>query len=119
MTMLRPLVKDEELLSVIAQEENIKKIKHRIQSNIVLSSGDNIRIELKVFNKTLMDINRDFSVFKKKKVLLEGDLQKIMKKGYKLHGIPEGIDITGSASKIMISKGLTSIKVKLRFVKGR
>lgn len=116
--MLRPLVKDKELLHILALEENVRKFKHRIQTQVVLSSGDGkISINLKAFNKTLGDINTDLIGIKKGS-MNEEDLQNILKKGYKLDGVPRGVDITGSRYHI-IANTIKSIKVNVKFVKAK
>lgn len=116
--MLSPLVKDKELLSIIALEENVKKFKHRIQSSIKLTSLDgNIEINLKTFNKTLMEINNDMRLFRKQDIN-EEDLQNVLKKGYRMDGIPRGVDITGSRYHIIANK-IGGINVKLKFVKAK
>ena len=117
--MLSPLVKDKELLRILALEENVNKFKHRIQTIVTLSSieGD-MEINLKVFNKSLSDISNDFKSITKKVDVVENDLWDLMDKGYKMDGIPKGVDITGSKYHV-IARKLGKIRVKLRFVKAK
>jgi len=116
--MLKPLVKDKELLEIIALEENVKKFKHRIQTNIFMKSADGkVEIELKTFNKTIDEIKRDLKDLMKQDVF-ESDLKSVMKKGYKLASIPSGFDLK-NYERNYITQRLTSMKIKLRFVKGK
>lgn len=118
MKMLEPLVKDKELLEIIALEENIKKFKHRIQTNIIMKSADGkVEIELKTFNKTIDEIRRDLKGLTKQDIF-ESDLKAVMNKGYKLASIPSGFDLK-NYEKNYITQRLTSMKIKLRFVKGK
>jgi len=117
--MLKPLVKDKELLNILALEENVRKFKHRLQTTIVMSSEDGrVEIAIKTFNKDLAEIKNDFKEITTKKDIQETDLQEILKKGYKLEGIPKGVDITGSKYHVIASK-LGKIKIKIKFVKGK
>jgi hypothetical protein len=117
--MLKPLVKDKELLEILATEENIKKFKQRIQTSVtVTSKEEGIRFELRIFNKTLEEVSNDFKEIGKKEGIFEGDIQKILNKGYKFTGIQQGFDMK-DYEKNFITKKIDSISVRLRFVKGR
>lgn len=118
MNMLESQVSDKVLLSVLALEENVEKFKYRIQSIVkVVSEDGDVEIELNAFNKSLTQINSDFGRMRKKVNIDEEDLSTVMNKGYRMHGIPKGVDITGSKGHVVARK-LGKISVKLIFVKG-
>ena len=111
-------VQDNELLNVLALEENIAKLKHRIQTVVTIHSKDgSIEIPLKVFNKTLGEIENDFQKILRTNEVMQGDVNGLLKKEYKFDGIPKGVDVTDYDR--MLVKSLGKITVKLRFVKGR
>ena len=117
--MLSPLVKDKELINILSLDENVRKFKHRIQTNIVLESNDGkVEIELKTFNKTLIDVRSDFRNIISKEGVFEKDLKNIREKGYNLAKIPRGFDLK-NYEKNLITKGLKIKRIKLRFVKGK
>lgn len=117
--MLEPLVKDKELLDIIALEENVNKFKHRIQASITITSSDGVvEIPLKIFNKSLIEIENDFKSILRKKQIMESDVNDMQRKGYKMDGLPKGADITGSKYHILANK-LGKIKVRLKFVKAK
>lgn len=65
--MLEPLVLDKEILELIAKEENMQKIKHRLEYRITISDGKGKKIEASLFNKTPMQ-----ALLKLKEVFGEG-----------------------------------------------
>lgn len=116
--LLSPLVDDEDLLNILALDENINKIKHRIEARVHLVSKDErVDIGLRVFNKTLLDIENDLKHVVKGRTINEGDLGRLFTEKYMLDGIPKGVDITGSKGHVLTNE-LKRVDVKLKFVKG-
>lgn len=119
MEMLSPLVKDKELLHIIALNENVQKFKHRIQTIIEFKSEDGrVELELRTFNKTLEQVERDIKELTTKRGVFESDLKKIMNKGYKLASVPRGFDLKNYEKNFITTK-LSNVRVKLKFVKAK
>lgn len=116
--MLRELVKDRELLDILTQEENIKKIKHRIESKIIMTDDSGgVVANLTVYNKTAGEVILDIQENLKQGEISSSGVSRLRDKGYRIEmrgeyrtefrqGFPPIMDVT-------------NVKGVFTFVKGR
>lgn len=117
--MLRPLVKDEKLLDILALEENVEKFKYRIQTKITIVGLDGkIKLTFSGFNKSIDNIFNDFGKIINKKNVYNEDLKKLKEMGYALTEI-EGTDIKSTYESQSVMPTVAKIKLNLRYVKGK
>lgn len=118
-TMLRPLVRDEKLLDILAMDENVEKFKYRIQTTIqLIGRDDKIKITLAGFNKSIMNVFSDFGKVLNKRNVYNEDLKILKARGYNMISL-EGVDIKSTYENTNVIPAISRIKVNLRYVKGR
>lgn len=118
--MLKPLVKDEKLLDILALNENVEKYKYRIESRVsVISADGKILMEFMAHNKSIDNTITDFGKIKEKGDVYAQDLSVLKKKGWDSVRT-EGTTITGDTNgNVLVVKKVGRIQLNLRYVKGR
>lgn len=112
MKTLKPLVKDQGILKILAMNENITKIKHRFEHRIEILSGRKITATGKIFNKTTEEVaNETRKAYLEKDYtdqLDTNDIVGILKTKY-------GYDMKRETNK---RNKVTAIRIRIIFRKG-
>lgn len=116
--MLGELVKDKDLLGILSEEENIKKIKHRIEIKLEMKDIEGNPIaNFRVYGRTVSQVALDLQEHIKGGNISSEDMQKLRGKKYNIS--VAGEYKTEWRQGFPAVSDIQSIKSEVTFVKGR
>lgn len=93
-TLLKPLIKDDDILDIMASEENMQKIQYRLQYQITLTdiNGNQIANLNHIGQKTITRVLTDMkgNLIYGQKIKYKKDLERLSIIGYRVQFITEG-----------------------------
>lgn len=116
--LLKPLIKDEEILRIMIQPENIEKIKHRIKINTTITGEERKNIMIDSYNKTLGTIISEVEELKRGGFITQQSLRTMIKNNKNILLSTENIDIYEGTGTYTIIDNPKKIVFRITLVKG-